>query len=52
MKGNYQARVHLIGFNHIRAHGRALNKYLDYICKEIEQHKKDLEEKSNIEKRN
>tara|TARA_B100001971_G_scaffold215193_1_gene259940 strand:+ start:18563 stop:19492 length:930 start_codon:yes stop_codon:yes gene_type:complete len=32
MKGNYDARVHLLGFNHIRPSGRALNKYLKTIC--------------------
>lgn len=31
MKGNYSARVHLIGYAQIRPHGRALNKYLDHI---------------------
>tara|TARA_Y100000768_G_C23986905_1_gene689473 strand:- start:1298 stop:2245 length:948 start_codon:yes stop_codon:yes gene_type:complete len=31
MKGNRNARVHLIGYAQIRPHGRAFNKYLDYI---------------------
>lgn len=31
MKGNRKARVHLIGYAQIRPHGRAFNKYLDYI---------------------
>lgn len=31
MKGNRRARVHLIGYAQIRPHGRAFNKYLDYI---------------------
>lgn len=34
MKGNFKARVHLIGYAQIRPHGRALNKYLDYIERE------------------
>ena len=34
-KGNYNTRVHLIGYTHIRQHGRALNKYLDFIQKKI-----------------
>jgi len=33
MKGNYKARVHLIGYSHIRPHGRAFNKYLDLVEK-------------------
>jgi len=32
MKGNHEARVHLLGYNHIRATGRSFNKYLKYIC--------------------
>ncbi len=31
MKGNFQARVHLIGYSHIRSDGRKFNKYLDYV---------------------
>jgi hypothetical protein len=31
MRGNLQARVHLIGYKQIRPHGRALNKYLDMV---------------------
>lgn len=34
MKGNFKARVHLIGYAQIRPHGRALNKYLDHIERE------------------
>ena len=34
MKGNFKARVHLIGYSHIRKYGRAFNKYLDYIERE------------------
>lgn len=40
MKGNYDARVHLLGFNHIRSSGRALNRYLKTVCDECH-HKKD-----------
>lgn len=32
MKGNHDARVHLLGYNHVRPSGRALNKYLKTIC--------------------
>jgi len=31
MKGNYNSRVHLVGFAHVREHTRKLNKYLDFI---------------------
>ncbi len=31
MKGNYKARVHLIGYNQVRPYSRAFNKYLDYL---------------------
>ncbi len=37
LKGNKKARVHLVGFNHVRQYSRSFNKYLDYIVKEIEQ---------------
>ncbi len=32
MKGNYDSRVHLIGYNHIRPFSRAFNQYLDFIA--------------------
>ncbi|WP_408097690.1 hypothetical protein ACJVC5_01890 [Peredibacter sp. HCB2-198] len=31
MKGNYNSRVHLVGYAYIRDYTRKLNKYLDYI---------------------
>ena len=31
MKGNKSARVHLVGYAHIRKNGRLFNKFLDYI---------------------
>ncbi len=34
MRGNHEARVHLIGYAHIRPHGRAFNKYLDLVARE------------------
>lgn len=40
MKGDYDARVHLLGYNHIRPSGRALNKYLKVLCDEYH-NKKD-----------
>lgn len=40
MKGNHDARVHLLGYNHIRSAGRALNKYLKLTC-EMHSDKKD-----------
>lgn len=36
MKGNRTARIHLVGYPHIRPYSRAFNKYLDLICREIE----------------
>jgi hypothetical protein len=35
LKGNYNARVHLIGFSYLRGDCRKLNKYLDYIQKNL-----------------
>lgn len=35
LKGDYDARVHLLGYNHIRPYGRGLNKYLKYLQKEF-----------------
>lgn len=35
LKGNYSSRVHLIGFSYLRGHCRKLNKYLDYIEKNL-----------------
>jgi hypothetical protein len=34
MKGNHTARVHLLEYKHLRPQGRAVNKFLDHICKE------------------
>lgn len=31
MKGNYNSRVHLVGYAYVRDYTRKLNKYLDYI---------------------
>ena len=36
MKGNSNARVHLLGYNHIRPYGRMFNKYLDQVCRELD----------------
>lgn len=35
MKGNFNARVHLIGYGHVREHGRSVNQYLDYISRKL-----------------
>lgn len=35
MKGNYSSRVHLLGFSHVREYTRKINKYLDYIQKNL-----------------
>jgi hypothetical protein len=49
MKGNYKARVHLIGYGHIRPHGRSFNKYLDHIEREcsIDHNSKNNNEQNN-----
>jgi hypothetical protein len=36
MKGNKKARIHLVGYPHIRPYSRAFNKYLDQVCREID----------------
>lgn len=33
LKGNHKARVHLIGYEHLRSSTRAINRYLDYLEK-------------------
>jgi hypothetical protein len=38
MKGNYNSRVHLIGYPYLREHTRKLNKYLDYIQNNLGRH--------------
>jgi hypothetical protein len=35
MKGQYQNRVHLVGYSYLRDSTRALNKYLDWIQKNL-----------------
>lgn len=45
MKGNFKARVHLIGYGHIRPHGRSFNKYLDHIERECSIDNNDNEKK-------
>ncbi len=35
MKGNWQSRVHLVGYSYLRESTRALNKYLDWIQKNL-----------------
>lgn len=35
LKGNYTARVHLVGFKYIRPYARHFNKYLDFFCREL-----------------
>lgn len=43
MKGNFSARVHLIGYAQIRPHSRALNKYLDYVERECSKDENQVE---------
>ena len=42
MKGNFSARVHLIGYGFLRPHCRRINKYLDYVQREIERKNKKV----------
>lgn len=37
VKGNFDSRVHLIGYSYVRGHTRRLNKYLDKIVRQIPQ---------------
>ncbi len=39
MKGNHSSRVHLVGFAYVRDYTRKLNKYLDYIEKNLSKNK-------------
>lgn len=42
MKGNHKARVHLIGYGHIRRYGRYMNKFLDHVERQCSMsHNKD-----------
>lgn len=43
MKGDRKARVRLLGYNHVRPYGRALNRYLKYIDSRIPENKTELE---------
>lgn len=46
MKGNFFARVHLVGYKHIRPYTRMLNKYLDYLQREYGNISEDENNKS------
>ena len=35
LKGNFDQRVHLIGFKYVRSQSRRINKYLDYIQENV-----------------
>jgi hypothetical protein len=35
LKGNFNARVHLVGYNYVRLYARHFNKYLDHFCREL-----------------
>jgi hypothetical protein len=48
MKGNHSARVHLLEYRHLRPQGRAINKFLDHICREADSNEnKDSNKKNN-----
>lgn len=42
MKGNHSARVHFVGFPHLRSYGRLFNKYLDKVERECEKSDNDV----------
>lgn len=42
MKGDYSARVHLIGYSYLRDSSRQFNKYLDFIQKNYIQNKNNI----------
>jgi hypothetical protein len=46
MKGNQKARIHLVGYPHIRPYSRAFNKYLDQVCREIDSAKDKIKDKT------
>jgi hypothetical protein len=37
MKGNHDARVHLLEYRHLRPQGRSVNKFLEQICREVKE---------------
>ncbi len=47
MRGNTKARVHLIGYSHIRPYSRYLNKYLDQVERECSKVKNEVKSSSN-----
>ncbi len=47
MKGNFGARIHIIGFDHLRNYTRIINKYLDYVEKTY-CHQKEVKNDDNI----
>lgn len=47
MKGNHNARVHLLEYRHLRPQGRAVNKFLEHIIKETKEKEKDIEKESD-----
>jgi hypothetical protein len=42
MKGNTKARIHLLGYTHVRPHSRHFNKYLDFVERECSSNKKSV----------
>lgn len=48
IKGNRNARVHLIGYGHIRPYGRKFNKYLEFVLNEFSNEKYPVESKISI----
>lgn len=50
MKGNFEARVHLLGYNHVRPYGRSLNQYLKHIGANLSGGGEGSETKRNKEK--
>lgn len=41
MKGNFNSRIHLVGYGHVREYTRKLNKYLDHIQNNLVKAKQD-----------
>lgn len=42
LKGNYSARIHLIGYNVLRDNTRTMNKYFEYLEGKLKTEKKDV----------
>lgn len=47
MKGNHNARVHLLEYRHLRPQGRSVNKFLEHVLRETSEKDKSIEKESD-----